>query len=125
MPLVRITPLKDFSGTALSTTDNGTAFQLGAPSTGQRLYSVFQLTEGFLSTARVLDLRIQSASSSGFGGATDRVLFTRSTSPGAEWGTPVANLSTDHTWWRARYVMSTTASTGGSWKGIVGMGFRE
>lgn len=124
MPLVRIAALRSFLDTALSTTEAGTAYQLGAPSTGQKMYGVFHLTEGFASTARVIAPVIQSATASGFGAPVTRATFSRSTSPGAEWATPVENLSTEHTWWRTLATMSTAASTGGSWKGLIGMGFK-
>ncbi len=125
MALVQMSALKDFRATALSTTDNGTAFQMGAPTSGQKLYAGLHLTSASLgTTARMLAMLIQSATASGFGSPATRVTFTRSTVLGAEWGTPVGSLSTEHTWWRAQWTLSTAASTGGTWKGLAWMGFK-
>jgi len=125
MALVRITALKDFRTAALSTTDVTTGFNIGVPVSGQSLYAGMHLTSASLgTTSRVLAMSIQSASSSGFGAAVTRVNFSLSTMSGAEWATPVSSLSTDHPWWRASWALSTVASTGGTWKGLVWVGFR-
>lgn len=125
MALVRAQALKDFRGTGLSTTDVTTAYQLGALTTGQQAYAAFHLTSASLgTTARVLVMTIQSATASGFGSPSTRFTFGLSTVIGGEWGTPVGALSTEHSWWRAVYTMSTAASTGGAWKGLVWMGIR-
>lgn len=125
MALVQIAALKDFRANALSTTQPGTAFQMGAPSTGQKMYSGFHLTSASLgTTARMLVGTIQSATASGFGSPATRATFSLSTAPGAEWGTPVSSLSTEHTWWRFLATLSTAASTAGAWRGLAWIGFR-
>lgn len=125
MALVRITALKDFRNTGLSTTDQTTAYQLGALTTGQKVYAGLHLTSASLgTTARMLVFSIQSATASGFGSPTTRAQFTRSTEHGAEWATPAGGLSTEHSWWRAVWTLSTAASTGGVWKGLVYMGIK-
>ena len=125
MALVRVTVLKDFRGTSLSTTDVTTGYQLGPLTTGQKVYAALHLTSASLgTTARMLAMIIQSATASGFGTPATRVTFTRSTAQGAEWGTPAGSLSTEHSWFRASCTLSTAASTGGTWKGIVYMGIK-
>lgn len=124
MALVRMTALKDFRATSLSTTDVTTAYQLGALTTGQKLYGALHLTTGAASTARVAVFTIQSATASAFGSPSTQISFTRSTLEGAEWGTPIGGLSTEHTWFRGRWVMSTAASTAGTWKGVLEVGIR-
>lgn len=126
MGLVRVTALKDFRNTGLSTTDQTTGYQLGAPSTGTRVYFGMHLTSASLGTTqRILAMSIQSATASGFGSPSTRAQFTMSTVHGAEWATPVGGLSTEHTWWRAVWSLTTAVTTGGIWKGLVYMGFRR
>ena len=125
MALVQISALKDFRNTGLSTTEVTTGYQIGAATTGQKFYAGLHLTSASLgTTARMLVMTIQSATASGFGSPSTRATFTLSTLPGAEWAAPVGSLSTEHTWWRASWTMSTTASTGGVWKGLAWMGIR-
>lgn len=125
MALVRITALKDFRNTALSTTDVSTGFNLGTTSAvNNKIYAGLHLTSASLgTTARVLAMTLQSASSSGFGAQTAVASFALSTVQGAEWAVPVV-LSTDRPWYRASWVMSTTASTGGTWKGLTWVGIK-
>ena len=127
MALVRAVPLSNALASALSTTAVSTGYNVGAAIAGQKVYAALHVMptagSGATSTARVLSMVVQSASSSGFGGATARITFTLSTAQGAQWGTPVAP-STDHPWWRTSWTMSTVASTGGSWKWLVHMGLK-
>lgn len=125
MALVRMSALKDFRDTGLSTTDVTTGHQLGALSSGQKVYAAVHLTSASLgTTARMLVMTVQSATASGFGSPTARASFALSTLAGAEWATPVGGLSTEHSWWRASWALSTAASTGGVWKGLVEVGFK-
>lgn len=131
MAMIRAIALKDFRTNALSTTDNSTAFQLGAVTTGQNVYGAMHLTSAYGSTDRVISMAIQSATASGFPTPVTRITFSTaspqpaySTVANGSWGQPAGNFSTDHTWWRASWIMSTTASTNGSWKGLVEMGIR-
>lgn len=124
MALVRMAALKNFSGTALSTTAVSTGYNLGALTTQQSAYAALHLTSGFASTTRMLVMTIQSATASGFGAPSTRFTFSRSTAEGAEWGTPVTNLSTEHKWWRASWTLSTAGTTNGTWAGLVEMGIK-
>jgi hypothetical protein len=125
MALVRMTALKNFLDTALSTTDVSTGYNLGALSTQEQVYGALHLTQNPGTTARVLSMVIQSATASGFGSPAARITFTLSTVAGAQWGTPVGGLSTEHKWWRASWTLSTAASTAGTWKGLVEMGIKR
>ena len=124
MAIVRSTPLKDFRVTALSTTAQGTAYSISALSTGQKLYGKLTLTDAFASTTRVGIFSIQSATASAFASPTTQIQFTCSTAKTAEYGTPVSAVSTEHIWFRAAWLMSTTATTNGTWKGLVEVGVR-
>lgn len=129
MALVRAIPLVNALASALSTTDVSTGYNF-PPSTStslaspQLVYGALHISSGFGSTARVMSLAIQSASSSGFpAGVANRITFTLTTSEGAQWGAGVA-VSTDQPWWRASWTMSTVASTGGTWKFLTHFGLR-
>ena len=125
MALVRVHALKDFRTNPLSTTDVSTGYQLGALTTGQFLYGGLHLTSASLGTTdRMFVPDIQSATASGFGSPASRIVFALSTAAGAEWGTRVGGLSTEHTWWRLNWALSTAVSTGGVWKGLAYMGIR-
>ena len=121
--LIRATPLKDFLTTALSTTAIGTAYSTIAPEAGQRVYAGWHLTSASAaSTARVLVVTVQSASSSGFATATTEISFALTSSEGSSWG--YATPSTDRQWRRALLTMSTAASTANTWKGLVWTGIK-
>jgi hypothetical protein len=123
MALVRACPLKDFTDTAnpLSTTANGTALSTGVPSLGQKVYAALSLT--VVSTGRTFAATVQSASSSGFGTPTTEFAFALTSAIGTTW-LSLAAPSTDRPWRRARWVLSTVASTAGSWNGLIWVGIR-
>jgi hypothetical protein len=124
MALVRVAALKDFRTGALSTSDVTTGYQLGPLTAAQKLYAGLHLTVASLgTTARMLAMSIQAASSSGFSVVTTAAQFALSTAQGAEWGVP-SSLSTDLSWFRASWTLSTGTSTGGTWKGIVWAGIK-
>ena len=125
MALVRVTALKDFLTNPLSTADASTGYQLGALTSGQYVYGGLHLTSVSLgTTARMLIPTIQSATASAFGAPSNRITFALSTAPGAEWGARVGGLSTEHSWWRLSWALSTAVSTGGTWRGLAYMGIR-
>ena len=125
MALVRVSALKDFRANALSTTVVSTGYNLGAPTTGQKVYAALHLTSASLgTTSRMLVMTLQSASSSGFSPQTQVASFVLSTAAGAEWASPAGSLSTDRIWWRADWTLSTVVSTGGTWKGLTYMGIK-
>ena len=122
--LVRAIPLKNFLVTAISTTANGTAFDLGQVSSSQSLYGALHLMTA-ASTARALSMTIQSATSSGFTTPTTRITFTLSSARGSTWALPVSGLSTDPKFWRAAWTLSTAISTEGAPTGLVWMGIEN
>src|SRR4051812_12971103 len=113
MALVRVAALRDFRTNPLSTTDVSTGYQLGAPLAGQKLFAGMHLTSASLgTTARMLVMTIQTATASGFGAPSTPISFVLSTVFGAEWGAP-STFSTDQSWMRASWTLSTGVSTGG------------
>ena len=122
MALIRACALKDFRATALSTGANGTAFSTALPNSGDRLFATLHLTA--VSTARSFVGTVQSASSSGFGAVTTEATFTLTSAIGSTWKV-VSGPSTDRAWRRFTWAISTAGgSTGGSWNGLVWIGFR-
>ncbi len=122
MAIVRVAALKDFRANALSTSQNATAYDLGPLTAAQKLVGLFHLT-CTNTTQRTLVATIQGASSSGFGVVSTGFTFGLSTAIGSTWPAPVT-ISTDLRYFRSAFVMSTAASTGGTWKGLVGMGIQ-
>lgn len=124
MALVRAVPLKNFLDTALSTTAAGTAYSTVFPTAGQLVYAALHLTS--VSTGRTLVMTIQSASSSGFTGATTEITFSLTSVRGATMQN--ATPSTAREWRRANWTLSTgttaAGSTAGTWAGLVWGGIR-
>lgn len=122
MALVRAIPLKDFTATSnpLSTSGVGSVYSTQLPLAGQRAIGVLHLTG--VSTGRTFAGTIQSASSSGFGTPTTEFVFALSSEVGSTWQT-LASPSTDRAWRRAKWTLSTAASTGGTWNGLFWVGF--
>lgn len=81
----------------------GTAFQLGAVSAGQYLYSTFHV----FSAGTTITAVLESDSDNTFASATTQATFGPITTLGGTWGTRVAGAITD-TWYRLR----VTAITG-------------
>lgn len=125
MALVRAFAVKDFRATALSTTDVSTGYQFGAATSGASVYAGLHLTSAYGSTDRVMVMLVESATASGFAAPTTRFTFALTTAVGSTWGTPVSNISTEDTWWRGNWTLSTAASTNGTWKGLVYMGIER
>lgn len=123
MAIVRVAALKDFRANALSTSQNATAYDLGPLTASQKLVGFLHLTSEYASTGRILVGTIQGASSSGFGVVSTGFTFGLSTAIGSTWPAPVA-VSTVLRYFRATVTMSTAASTGGTWKGLIGMGIQ-
>lgn len=116
-PVVRGTLLK--TG-ALTGSDNGTAYQLGAVGATQKLYGVVHVVANTGSLDRSLTMKIQSCANENFAaGVTDRITFTDfTTDVGVFFATPVVGAIAD-TWWRASW---TTIGTGESFTTHVSAG---
>lgn len=85
-----------------STGATGTAYQLGAVSSGQYLYAALHT----LSAGTTLTGVVESAADNTFSGATTRITFSGVTAQGGTWGTRVAGAITD-TWYRLRITAIT------------------
>jgi hypothetical protein len=99
--LIQSTCLKNGTVTA---TGNGTAYNLGAVSSSQKLYAALHIIAVSGSTPS-LTVKIQSDDAQAFSTPTDRITFNAMTAIGAQWATPVAGPITD-TWWRANWTVS-------------------
>jgi hypothetical protein len=107
--LLRVIPLRNALVSGDTFTENGTAYDLASfISTGAKLYGGMHLVS---CSAVSWTNKIQSASSSGFGVATDRFTFTAQTCSAAQWPTPLAFPAScsEARYWRA--VVTPTATT--------------
>lgn len=96
-PLVRGTILLNAVKTA---SGDGTAFQVGAVSTTQKLYAALHV----IAASGTLDVKLQSDNVEGFGTPTDQITFAQKSAIGSEWATPVSG-PIDDDWWRVNYVI--------------------
>lgn len=124
MALIRVSSLKDFRGTALSTSGftPAASYSTQPPDAGESLYAGLHLTA--VSTGRTFVGTVQSASSSGFGALTTEITFALTSAVGSTWQT-LATPSTDRPWRRLAWVLSTASSTAGTWTGLGWIGFRS
>lgn len=93
------------ANTAYTATGTGTAIQIGAVGTSQRLYAnlhVFATT----GTGPSVTVKIQSASTSAFSSPTDRITFAAATAITGIASSVVGNIT--DTWWRAVYTVAGT-----------------
>jgi hypothetical protein len=102
-PLVRATVLE--TGTK-AVAGNGTARQLGAVTSAQRVYVALH---AFAVTGGTLTVKVQSDDASGFSTPTDRVTLAALTQAGSEWK-ELAGPVTD-TWWRANWSLSAGSAS--------------
>lgn len=89
-----------------SATGNGTAQNLGAVLSTQKLFAGLHIL-AVSGTLPTLDLKIQSASAQAFTTPTDRITFAQQNAIGAVWAPAVAGPITD-TWWRASWTLGGT-----------------
>jgi hypothetical protein len=102
------------AATPITTTGNGTAKQVGAILATQALYASLHV-EAAVGTS--LAVKIQSATSSGFGSPTDRITFVTATTIGAQTLSVVGPIT--DTWWRA---VVTVVGGSPSFTAVVGTG---
>lgn len=103
-PLVRGTIIHN----ALKSVDgNGTAFNLGALGTTQKLYATLHVLSIVGTSIAVI---VQSDDAQGFGTPTNRIVFTTATLKGAQYAVPLAGPITDN-WWRVNYDLTGTSAT--------------
>lgn len=87
---------------ARSGSGNGTVFNPGAVGAGQKLYGVLHMP--VITGGPTVTVKIQSASSGGFGSPTDRITFSGLAVPGSQW-IEVAGPITD-AFWRATWTFA-------------------
>ncbi len=93
-------------GTARTTTGNGTAVQVGAVLTGQRMYLGLHVLSIAGTGTPTITVAVQSNVDNTFGAPTTRATFTAATALGGQL-LSVAGPITD-TWWRATWTISGT-----------------
>lgn len=103
-PLVRGTILHP-SGTARTATGNGTARQVGAVLTGEKVYGALNVVAAS-GTTPTLDVVVESASDEAFTSPTSRLTFAQTATVVGEWK-ELAGPVTD-TWWRVVYTLGGT-----------------
>lgn len=102
-PLVRGTLMHNQARTA---TANGTARQLGAVSSTQRIYAALHVLAAS-GTLPTLDIKLQSDDASGFLSAVDRITFAQKTAIGSEWASTAGAIADD--WWRLAITIGGTS----------------
>ncbi|HEX8693408.1 MAG TPA: hypothetical protein VF746_13370 [Longimicrobium sp.] len=106
-PLVRGRVMLNLTRSVTGATNNGTAVNLGAALSSQRVYLVVHV--GAASAALATTFKLQSAPASNFASPTDRVTLTPAGPNGAAWGS-LAGPVTD-TWWRVVDTVTGSAPT--------------
>ena len=86
----------------LTSTGNGTAYQVGAVGSTQKVYAALHVLAA--SASDTLDVIIESADLENMAGATTRFTFTQATAITSQYMTPVAVAITDD-WWRVGYTI--------------------
>jgi len=93
---------------AITSTSDGTAYQLGAVSSAQTVYAALHVL-AVSGTNPTLDVIVESDSVEAFSGTpATQLTFTQTTGLGAEWQS-LAGVNTD-TWWRVGYTIGGTDS---------------
>lgn len=88
-------------GTARTSSGSGTALQLGAVTTGRRLYAALHV----LSASGTITARVESDDNGAFSSATTRATFTAATAIGGEAIRTDGTAITDD-WWRIAWTIS-------------------
>lgn len=83
--------------TSVGSSGNGTAVQVGAVTSGQRMYAALHVL-GASGGSPTLDVTVESDDDSGMASATTRISFAQATGITSEWAS-VAGAITDD-WWR-------------------------
>lgn len=99
-------------------TITGNAYQVGAPATGQSIYGAAHIT-GLAGTSPTLELKLQSAATSG-GSWVTRADFGVQSAGFGYWLTPVSGVGITDTWWRIAGFTTGTVSVASY---VVSFGF--
>lgn len=90
-----------FKQSGLSSSGNGTKFQVGAVAAGQKMYAALHVLNAGTGT---FDGILQSDANSSAGGESTRITFSQASAVSSQWGS-VAGAITD-TWWRLNYTIA-------------------
>lgn len=101
-PLVRGEVLHNTTQTA---SGNGSARQLGAVTSQQRLYAALHIL-AVSGTLPTLNVKIQSDNGAGFGTPADQITFTQANAVGSQWGSVVGAITDDY--WRVNFTIGGT-----------------
>jgi len=93
-------------GTARTSSGAGTALQLGALSSTQRLYAALHVLSVSGTSTPTLTVTVQSDNAEGFPSATARISFTGATAKSYQWGSVDGAVTDD--WWRVSWTISGT-----------------
>lgn len=97
--------LMNTPATAVTTSGNTTARQLGTVGAGQRIYVALHVLSAS-GTTPTLDVKVQSDDGAGFSSPTDRITLTQATGIGSQWSSTTAGGSDDY--WRINYTVGGT-----------------
>jgi len=93
---------------------DGTAFQVGAVATGQKLYACLHVLE-IVGAAPTLNVLLQSDIAVGFADPTTRITFTQKIAVGHQWATPVEGPILDGAeaddYWRVSWTLAGTITS--------------
>ena len=104
-PIIRGT-LMHSGAVARTASGTGTARQLGAVSSSQKVYAALHVLSAS-GTTPSLTVKVQSDNAVGFPSATDVITFSAATAVGSQWGSTAGALTDD--WWRVSYTISGTS----------------
>lgn len=93
----------------VTATGTGTAFNVGAAASGQKLYAILHVLSAS-GTAPTLDVVVQSDDASGMASPTTRITFTQATAVGAQYAVPINGPITDTHFRVSHTVGGTTPS---------------
>lgn len=104
----------------LAATGDGTAFNLGAVGSGQKLYAGLHVLS-VSGTNPTLDVVIESDDAEGMAGAVPILTFDQMSAVGGQWATPIDGPLPD-TWWRASWTIGGTDSP--SFDAVIAVGIQ-
>lgn len=90
------------NNTAITTTADGTGRQLGAITSGQKMYAALHVL-GASGSSPTLDVTIESDDNSGFSSAATRITFSQATTIGAQYTTLDGPITDDY--WRVSWTV--------------------
>lgn len=94
-----------YNQAGVASSENGTAFQLGAVAAGQTLYAARHVT-AVDDGADTIDAVLASDDNESFDSGTTRITFTQASAIGAEWMTLPGPITDD--WWRLQLTIAGT-----------------